>query len=59
MQTITVTYPNKNVGYASFNSKTGQSAFEYDPSFIKIDIQLSPFTILKTPHLYIKITNGA
>jgi serine/threonine-protein kinase HipA len=43
---ISVKYHDYDVGAVSFNSETGIGAFEYEPSFIKKGIELSP---LKMP----------
>ncbi|WP_435237498.1 type II toxin-antitoxin system HipA family toxin [Psychromonas sp. PT13] len=43
---INVKYHDHDVGAVSFNSDTGIGAFEYEPSFIKKGIELSP---LKMP----------
>ena len=43
---INVKYHDHDVGAVSFNSETGIGAFEYEPSFIKKGIELSP---LKMP----------
>ena len=41
-QVINVNYDDDRVGAVSFDTDTGLGAFEYDRSFIKKDIELSP-----------------
>lgn len=42
MEAINITYHEHDVGAVSFDSEKGSGAFEYDPSFVKKGIELSP-----------------
>ena len=42
MEAINITYQEHDVGAVSFDSDKGSGAFEYDPSFLKKGIELSP-----------------
>ena len=45
MEAINITYQEHDVGAVSFDSDKGSGAFEYDPSFLKKGIELSPIKI--------------
>ena len=42
MEVIKITYQDNEVGAVSFDTDKGVGAFEYDPSFVKKGIELSP-----------------
>ena len=42
MEVVSVKYREYNVGAASFNTETGLGSFEFEPSFIRTGIELSP-----------------
>ncbi|QIC15908.1 type II toxin-antitoxin system HipA family toxin [Providencia vermicola] len=57
MEVINVNYHDQTIGALSFDTDSGIGAFEYDPSFIKKGIELSPLkmplssTIFRFPEL--------
>ena len=52
MEALIVTYQEKNVGAVSFDTEKGIGAFEYDPSFIKTGIELSPIKMPLSQRIY-------
>lgn len=52
MEVITITYLGDEVGAASFDTEKGIGAFEYDPSFIKKGIELSPIKMPLSQQIY-------
>lgn len=52
MEVIEVNYLQHNVGAVSFNTETGVGAFEYDPSFIRKGIELSPLKMPLSQTIY-------
>ncbi len=52
MEVINVRYLDYDVGAVSFNSKTGLGTFEFEPSFIKTGIELSPLKMPLARKLY-------
>ncbi|TDB54642.1 type II toxin-antitoxin system HipA family toxin [Photorhabdus khanii] len=52
MEVISVTYKQHDVGAVSFDTSTGLGAFEYDPSFIKKGIELSPLKMPLAKRIY-------
>ncbi len=49
---VKVTYQNHNVGVVGFDSETGIGTFQYEPSFIKIGIELSPLRMPLSNKIY-------
>ena len=52
MEAVNVTYQDSQVGAVSFNTDTGQGAFEYAPSFAEKGLQLSPIKMPLAQHIY-------
>ena len=52
MEVITVTYQDDVVGAVSFDTEKGLGAFEYDPGFIKIGVELSPIKMPLSNRIY-------
>ena len=52
MEALIVTYQEKNVGAVSFDTEKGIGAFEYDPSFIRTGIELSPIKMPLSQRIY-------
>ena len=52
MQVVAVRYGEHEVGAVSFDTETGQGAFEYAPSFISTGIELSPIVMPLKPGIY-------
>ncbi|BFM48644.1 type II toxin-antitoxin system HipA family toxin [Marinomonas sp. THO17] len=52
MEVIKVTYQDHDVGAVSFDTDKGIGAFEYEPSFIKKGIELSPIKMPLSTRIY-------
>lgn len=52
MEVCNVTYGQHEVGAVSFDSEKGYGAFEYEPSFIKKGIELSPLKMPLSKRIY-------
>lgn len=52
MEVIRVKYKEHNVGALSFNTETGIGSFEYDPTFVKTGIELSPIKMPLSKKVY-------
>ena len=52
MEVISVSFKQHDVGAVSFDTKTGLGAFEYEPSFIKKGIELSPLKVPLAKRIY-------
>lgn len=52
MEVITITYQGEVVGAVSFDTEKGLGSFEYDPSFVKNGIELSPITMPLSSRIY-------
>ncbi|WP_345427398.1 type II toxin-antitoxin system HipA family toxin [Halioxenophilus aromaticivorans] len=52
MEAVNVTYQGSQVGAVSFNTDTGQGAFEYAPSFVEKGLQLSPIKMPLAQRIY-------
>ena len=52
MEAINVKYKDYEVGAVSFNTDTGIGAFEYDPAFIKQEVELSPIKMPLAKRIY-------
>jgi serine/threonine-protein kinase HipA len=52
MEVVSVKYKEHDVGAVSFNIETGIGAFEYEPSFIKSGIELSPIKMPLSNKVY-------
>ena len=52
MEVITITYQDDVVGAVSFDTEKGLGSFEYDPGFIKKDIELSPIKMPLSNRIY-------
>lgn len=52
MEVITVNYQDDFVGAMSFDTDNGLGSFEYDPSFIKKGIELSPIKMPLSKRIY-------
>ena len=52
MEVVNVTYNGQDVGAVSFNTETGMGAFEYESSFIKSGIELSPIKMPLSKKVY-------
>jgi serine/threonine-protein kinase HipA len=52
MEVVAVRYGEHEVGAVSFDTETGQGAFEYAPSFIGTGIELSPIVMPLKPGIY-------
>ncbi len=52
MEVVNVRYREYDVGAVSFNSNTGLGTFEFEPSFIKTGIELSPIKMPLARNLY-------
>lgn len=52
MEVCNITYRQHDVGAVSFDSKKGYGAFEYEPSFIKKGIELSPLKMPLSKRIY-------
>lgn len=52
MEVINVTYQNNMVGAVSFDTEKGLGSFEYDPSFVKNGIELSPIKMPLSHRIY-------
>lgn len=52
MEVISVSFKQHDVGAVSFDTKTGLGAFEYEPSFIKKGIELSPLKMPLAKRIY-------
>ncbi|MGL0961979.1 type II toxin-antitoxin system HipA family toxin [Vibrio vulnificus] len=52
MEVITITYQDDLVGAVSFDTEKGLGSFEYDPSFVKKGVELSPITMPLSNRIY-------
>ncbi|EHZ2549190.1 type II toxin-antitoxin system HipA family toxin [Vibrio vulnificus] len=52
MEVITITYQGDLVGAVSFDTKKGLGSFEYDPSFVKKGVELSPIKMPLSNRIY-------
>ncbi|MEI7345198.1 type II toxin-antitoxin system HipA family toxin [Dickeya chrysanthemi] len=52
MEVIKITYQDDVVGAVSFDTEKGIGAFEYDPSFVKNGIELSPIKMPLSARIY-------
>tara|TARA_R110000851_G_scaffold4753_4_gene19680 strand:- start:1612 stop:2922 length:1311 start_codon:yes stop_codon:yes gene_type:complete len=52
MEVIKITYQEHEVGAVSFDTDKGMGAFEYDPSFVKKGIELSPIKMPLSKRIY-------
>jgi len=52
MEVIKISYQDAVVGAVSFDTKQGLGSFEYDPSFIKTGIELSPIKMPLSSRIY-------
>lgn len=52
MEVLNVSYQSKLVGAVSFDTQTGQGAFEYAPDFIDTGIELSPLKMPLAKQIY-------
>ncbi len=52
MEALNVSYQNQPVGAVSFDTDTGQGAFEYAPGFIQSGIELSPLKMPLANRIY-------
>ncbi len=52
MEVIEVSYHGKMVGAASFDNEKGNGAFQYDPSFVKSGVELSPIKMPLSEQIY-------
>ena len=49
---VSVKYKEHDVGAVSFNTETGIGLFEFEPSFIKTGIELSPIKMPLSQKIY-------
>ncbi|EOU2461368.1 type II toxin-antitoxin system HipA family toxin [Vibrio navarrensis] len=52
MEVITITYQGDLVGAVSFDTEKGVGSFEYDPSFVKKGVELSPIKMPLSNRIY-------
>ncbi|EGQ9935746.1 type II toxin-antitoxin system HipA family toxin [Vibrio vulnificus] len=52
MEVITITYQGDLVGAVSFDTEKGLGSFEYDPSFVKKGVELSPIKMPLSNRIY-------
>ncbi|EGQ7957623.1 type II toxin-antitoxin system HipA family toxin [Vibrio vulnificus] len=52
MEVITITYQGDLVGALSFDTEKGLGSFEYDPSFVKKGVELSPIKMPLSNRIY-------
>ncbi len=52
MEVITITYQDDVVGAVSFDTEKGLGSFEYDPSFVKKGVELSPIKMPLSNRIY-------
>ncbi|EPU2896907.1 type II toxin-antitoxin system HipA family toxin [Vibrio vulnificus] len=52
MEVITITYQDDLVGAVSFDTEKGLGSFEYDPSFVKKGVELSPIKMPLSNRIY-------
>ncbi|HAS6020283.1 TPA: type II toxin-antitoxin system HipA family toxin [Vibrio vulnificus] len=52
MEAITITYQDDLVGAVSFDTEKGLGSFEYDPSFVKKGVELSPIKMPLSNRIY-------
>ncbi|MCT7942968.1 type II toxin-antitoxin system HipA family toxin [Shewanella sp. SP1S2-7] len=52
MEVITITYLDDVVGAVSFDTEKGLGSFEYDPSFVKKGVELSPIKMPLSNRIY-------
>ncbi|ELL0595641.1 type II toxin-antitoxin system HipA family toxin [Vibrio vulnificus] len=52
MEVITITYQDDLVGAVSFDTEKGLGSFEYDPSFVKKGVELSPIKMPLSHRIY-------
>ncbi|HDY8037724.1 TPA: type II toxin-antitoxin system HipA family toxin [Vibrio vulnificus] len=52
MEVITITYQGNLVGAVSFDTEKGLGSFEYDPSFVKKGVELSPIKMPLSNRIY-------
>ncbi|ELP1876616.1 type II toxin-antitoxin system HipA family toxin [Vibrio vulnificus] len=52
MEVITITYQGDLVGALSFDTEKGLGSFEYDPSFVKNGVELSPIKMPLSNRIY-------
>ncbi|EHT4940623.1 putative DNA-binding transcriptional regulator [Vibrio vulnificus] len=52
MEVITITYQDELVGAVSFDTEKGLGSFEYDPSFVKKGVELSPIKMPLSNRIY-------
>ncbi|EPT8339791.1 type II toxin-antitoxin system HipA family toxin [Vibrio vulnificus] len=52
MEVITITYQDDLVGAVSFDTEKGLGSFEYDPSFVKKGVELSPIKMPLSSRIY-------
>ncbi|ENM5771243.1 type II toxin-antitoxin system HipA family toxin [Vibrio mimicus] len=52
MEVITITYQDDVVGAVSFDTEKGLGSFEYDPSFVKKGVELSPIKMPLSGRIY-------
>ncbi|HFQ5195172.1 TPA: type II toxin-antitoxin system HipA family toxin [Vibrio vulnificus] len=52
MEVITITYQDDLVGAMSFDTEKGLGSFEYDPSFVKKGVELSPIKMPLSNRIY-------
>ncbi|WP_045609346.1 type II toxin-antitoxin system HipA family toxin [Vibrio vulnificus] len=52
MEVITITYQADLVGAVSFDTEKGLGSFEYDPSFVKKGVELSPIKMPLSNRIY-------
>ncbi|POB18761.1 toxin HipA [Vibrio vulnificus] len=52
MEAITITYQDELVGAVSFDTEKGLGSFEYDPSFVKKGVELSPIKMPLSNRIY-------
>ncbi|RZQ87060.1 type II toxin-antitoxin system HipA family toxin [Vibrio vulnificus] len=52
MEVITITYQDDLIGAVSFDTEKGLGSFEYDPSFVKKGVELSPIKMPLSNRIY-------
>lgn len=52
MEVITISYQDDLVGAVSFDTEKGLGSFEYDPSFVKKGVELSPIKMPLSNRIY-------
>jgi hypothetical protein len=52
MEVITIKYQDDVVGAVSFDTEIGLGSFEYDPSFVKKGVELSPIKMPLSNRIY-------